>query len=87
MLLKVFAVRDTKVEAYLPPFTMRSKGEAIRGFADAVIDKSGAIGKYPSDFVLFYLGEFDDQTASFAFELAPVSLGVGTDFFKSDSVG
>lgn len=82
MSLKLFTVRDVKAEVYLPPFTMRSKGEAIRSFASEVGRQDSTIGAHPSDFVLFYLGEFDDSTCSFALAPAPESLGVGIDFVK-----
>lgn len=81
-MLKVFSVRDVKVEAYLPPFTMRSKGEALRGFADAVSSKDSALGQHPEDFVLFYLGEFDELTCKFDLTSAPVAMGTGVDFLK-----
>ena len=34
MLLHLFTVHDAKVEAYMAPFFMRSKGEAIRSMSD-----------------------------------------------------
>ena len=65
MLLKVFTVFDSKAEAYLQPFYGKSKGEAIRSFIEAANDKQSQIGKYPEDFTLFDLGEFDDSTSRF----------------------
>jgi len=80
----ICTVRDVKAEAYLPPLFVRSKGEAIRSFADEVNSKDTMLGKHPSDFVLFYLGEYDEQTAKFDLASSPQSLGVGTDFVKSN---
>lgn len=78
--LKIFTVRDVKAEAYLPPFTMRGKGEAIRGFSDEANRSDSSIGKHPSDYVLFYLGEFDELTGAIILTPSPETLGVGTDY-------
>jgi len=61
MIYKIFSVHDTKVQAFMPPFVMRSKGEAVRSFTDAVQDHSGTFCKHPEDYALWQLGEFDDQ--------------------------
>lgn len=65
MIAKYYAVRDEKVGAFMPPFPMRSDGEAIRGFVDACSDKSTSFNKHPADFVLFRVGEFDDIAGRF----------------------
>lgn len=83
MLLKVFSVYDSQVEAYMQPFFCQSKGHAIRSFTEAVSDSSSTIGKYPSDFTLFELGEFDDQKAFFDLYDTPRSLGVAVEFVKT----
>lgn len=61
-MLNLFAVRDSKAEAFMPPFTATNKGLAIRSFTDAVNDKSSIFSKYPDDFVLYDLGTFDEST-------------------------
>lgn len=60
MRLEMYAVRDKQVGAYMVPFFCRTRGEAIRSFTDAVGDKNTQFCKYPADYHLFYLGEFDD---------------------------
>lgn len=83
MIYKIFTVYDSKVEAYLQPFFMRSKGEAIRAFSELVNDPQHNFSKYPSDFTLFELAEFTDETAGLFPLKTPVSLGVGIEFVKS----
>lgn len=60
MRLKAYAVLDKQVGAYLVPFFARTDGEAIRSFTDAVGDKNTQFCKYPADYHLWRLGEFDD---------------------------
>lgn len=62
MKIKMFAVHDSKAEAYLQPFSMRSKGEAIRAFQNSVNDPQTQFNKYPADFTLFEIGEYDELT-------------------------
>lgn len=64
MIYKVFGIYDAKCEAYLPPFFMKSKGEALRALSSHVGDSSHNFSKYASDFTLFELGEFSDSDGS-----------------------
>lgn len=61
--MKIFTVHDSRAEAYLPPFYMRTKGEAIRAFETTVKDTNSQFNKYPQDYTLVELGEFDESTA------------------------
>lgn len=81
---KIFTVRDTKAEAYMDPFYMASRGEAVRSFGDAANDTQHPFHKHPEDYVLFELGEYDLGSASFHLHEAPKSLGVALDFVVKD---
>lgn len=61
----VCSVFDAKVGAYMAPFNMRSRGEAIRSFESACRDEKMPFGAYPADYRLFLLGEYDDETGVF----------------------
>lgn len=65
MKLQVYSVYDKAVNAFLQPFYCRSKGEAIRSFTEACSDDKSNFSKYPLDYFLVELGEFDDSTAVF----------------------
>jgi len=64
MILKVFSIYDSKAEAFSNPECIPSKGEAIRGFAAAANNPQTQIGKYPADFTLFEIGEYDTDTGT-----------------------
>ncbi|QCQ84755.1 nonstructural protein [Blackfly microvirus SF02] len=53
------SVFDSKVGAYSPPFSVSTRGEAIRSFSDACSDDKLPFAKHPGDYRLFLLGEFD----------------------------
>lgn len=63
-MLKMFTVYDSKAETYLRPFSMRSTGEAIRGFITTLNDGQSEMSKYPADFTLFELGTYDETKAT-----------------------
>ena len=62
MILKVFSIYDSCVEAYNQPFFMLTKAEAIRAFTNMAADPTTNISKNPSDFHLYFLGTYDNST-------------------------
>jgi len=83
MKLKMYSIYDCKVEAYLPPMFMKSKGEFLRAFEEAANDPKSNIGKYPADYTAFELGSFDDSNCVFELYEAKVSLGTALEFVKT----
>lgn len=75
MKLKMFTVHDVKAEAYLQPFFLHTKGQAIRSITEAVSNPEHQFAKYPADFTLFELGEYDDSNGQITSHAAPISLG------------
>ena len=82
MIQKVFTIYDSKLEAYMQPFFMQSKGQAIRAFTDSVNDSQSQFNKHPEDFTLFQIGEYDDATARIQNLSTPQSLGVALEYLK-----
>jgi len=62
MLLKMFSIRDTKGEMFNPPYFAKTHGEAERNFRTLTNDEKSSVNKYPEDFDLYYIGDFDDIT-------------------------
>lgn len=63
MQLKMYSIRDIKGAYYNSPFFSRSHGEAERSFERVTKDPQSTINQYPADYDLYYVGDFDDQTA------------------------
>lgn len=74
MILFLYSVRDAKVEAFLPPFFERAHGAAIRSFEQACKDPAHSFAKASTDFALYYVGSFDDQTGLIQSLVAPMEL-------------
>jgi hypothetical protein len=83
MELKVFSVYDSKAGFYGNPIYLHTKGEALRTWEDAANDPQSQIGKYPADFTLFEIGEFDNVTGEVAMYESKTSLGTAIEFKKS----
>nr|AVQ10164.1 nonstructural protein [Gokushovirinae environmental samples] len=64
MRLKIFTIRDSKGETYNTPFFQKTHGEAERNFRELVKDEKSMVAKYPDDFDLYYLGEYDDTNGN-----------------------
>jgi len=62
MIQKLFTVHDTVAKTFIQPFCVPSVAIALRHFTNCANDKTTDIGRNPSDFILFELGEFDTDT-------------------------
>lgn len=61
MRFKAFCLYDNKTAHYHPPFFMHHLGAAVRACCELGTDLNTQVGRYPHDFVLVEIGEYDDQ--------------------------
>lgn len=81
--MAIFSVRDTKVNAFMTPWFAPTKGAAIRSLSDAVNgDKDGPVAKHPGDYILFYVGEFDEVTGQILPLVAPEQVCAASDLIE-----
>lgn len=59
---RIYSIRDQKSEIFNLPFHKKTHGEAERDFRSLVNDKNSMVHKYPEDFDLYYIGDYDDNT-------------------------
>lgn len=83
MKLNVYTVLDKAVNAYLQPFYARGAGEAIRSFSDLANDGNTNIARHPEDFILMFLGEYDDASGLFNCQ-EPMRLVGATEVIQMD---
>lgn len=65
MILRVYAVLDKAVEAYLNPMVYRSEAEAVRSFQQAVMQEGSPFNKHKKDYVFCFLGTYNDSLGMF----------------------
>lgn len=64
MILRVYAVHDGAIGAFLRPFLARSEGEAVRMWLAAVKEQPEFVSNI-KDYSLFFLSEFNDVTGEY----------------------
>jgi hypothetical protein len=62
MTQKIYSIHDAKAEYFTQPFFKKTHGEAERDFTQLVNDEKSQLHKFPEDYDLYYLGEYDDNT-------------------------
>lgn len=72
MISEMYSVFDGAVRAFLPPFFVRSRGEALRSFTEACNDGKHQFAKHSADYTMFFLGGFDDSSGTFDCPATPV---------------
>lgn len=83
MILRVYAVRDLKAQAFMSPFFVPTIGVALRSFAEVANDPKSMIGKYPSDYELFEIGLYDDQLGRLSSYDSPEPKGLADQFIET----
>lgn len=78
-MLRMFAVFDKAVQAFMQPFYARATGEAIRTFTDAVNDAQSPFYKHPNDFELYSVGVFDPASGEITTSEGVVRVLVAAD--------
>lgn len=58
---EIFSIYDSKADAYISPFFLPTKAQALRAFGDCCHDENHQFGKHPEDYMLVHLGTFDDS--------------------------
>lgn len=79
MILKVFSIMDTQVSHYSQPFFAPTIGHALRSFAEHCKLPDNLPNRYPQDFALYLLGDFDDESGAFTQADKPTRIANATD--------
>jgi len=75
-----YTILDTKSKIYNQPHFLINDAVAIRQFQLVTQDKDSIISKYPEDFRLYRVGQFDMLTGKIVPEEAPVEIAHGLTF-------
>ena len=60
MLLYAYSLYDSKALTYSPPFYASAHGQAVRLVMDLASDGNTSVGRHPSDYTLYCVGQFND---------------------------
>jgi len=78
MIKKIFCVYDSKARIYAAPFLAPRQEVAVRDFTRAARDPNVDISRFPSDYSLYEMGEFDDESGAFNLHLQPQAVITAT---------
>lgn len=62
MIIKLFSIYDKKAVAFGQLFPSNTSGSAERSFHEALKNPDTPYAKYPEDYVLYQIAEFDDES-------------------------
>jgi hypothetical protein len=89
MKLKLFVVYDSKTESYGVPFFRDFTANALREWSEVASsksDKQNQIAKFPADFTLFEIGEYDQSTGTVNMYDVKFSHGTALEHIKDNPV-
>jgi len=82
--MKLFAMYDTKAQTFLQPFPETSTIAALRGFEVAVNEGKSTFSRFPDDFCLMEIADFNQDTGQLIPLAAPNNLGSARTVLKLD---
>lgn len=82
MPIHVFSVYDSKAQAFLTPFFERNSLTAARAFAKAANTEGHNFKEHGSDYTLFHIGTWDEETGIIEASNAKTSLGTALEHLE-----
>lgn len=86
MKFAMFAVYDSKAACFFPPFTVPNEGVALRAFAEQCNDTNSQFNRFPADFTLFHIGEYDTDTGDVTAHIPHENIGCASQFVRARPV-
>lgn len=80
--MKLFVVKDMKAKLYLKPFVERSTPSALRGWELCCNEPGEIFNKFPHDFRLYEIANFDEANGSLTPHDEPIDLGSAADILR-----
>lgn len=85
MPVNMFCVFDAAADRFLHPFNSPSIDTAIREFKRAVTTPDHQFNRFPDDYSLFHIGQFNDETGHLEPE-APRSIATARQLYDTPSL-
>lgn len=76
MKLKAYAIRDVVSDTFHAPFFAPSDGVAKRVVSEILRNPGSELSKYPRDYMVFRVGEYDTETGALAPEVVEMVVTV-----------
>jgi len=86
---KIYNVYDSKSEAWGMPLFYDCRANALRSLTECVnatSDEKNQIAKYPADFTMFEIGEYNQENGVITMYETKVNLGIAIEYKKAELV-
>lgn len=77
----LFAFRDNKLSLFLPPWASPNKAVAIRSVVQSLKGGDSDLCKFPGDFNLFMIGDYDAESGAVS-AVAPENMGLVSQYVE-----
>jgi len=84
MIYRVFSIHDAGVGAYAIPFHVNHVAYALRYFETLARDPKSDVSKFPSQFTLFEIGEFDDSNGVMTAHANHINHGLASNLLSEE---
>lgn len=81
-MMKLFAVRDVKADAFGAPMSIATKGLALRSFGDACCSPSSELARFPADYMLYEIGEYEPNSGKLIGHDVPVFVASAVEMIE-----
>lgn len=81
--MKLFAIFDSKVKAFILPFPAPTCDAAVRNVAKSCYNSEHDFSLFGADYTLFHIGEWHEETGTFSNLDAHESLGTALQIAAS----
>lgn len=80
--MEIYTLHDTKTGGWRVPFFCHFEAEAVRQVVQAVSDDRTELHRFPSDFILYRIGTYDEATGVVS-AASPVNLGASSSLYMA----
>lgn len=80
--MQIYSVYDNKAGTWMQPYYANNKPVALRTFSDAANDPTSMLNKHPTDFVLYHVGEWDDQKGKITAQEPAENHGMANEYIQ-----
>jgi len=77
--LQTYAIFDSKAAVFSQPYYAPNDEVAIRSFCSTAMDPSTNISRFPDDFTLHHIAEYDDELGTIT-PLKPRNIAIAAQF-------
>lgn len=83
--MRIYSIYDSKSQLYSQPFYSMNNATAIRSFTLPCNEPGHDFNRFPADYTLMCIGEWDDRTGTVKASETNENLGLALHYVKADT--